>query len=157
MTALSPRGVIVAFLARLSYNIVIYYITFYIMNRKMKTRMQIIGVIVIFAALIGGYVWYKNMPGQYDNFAQCIKDSGATFYGAFWCPHCQEQKKMFGNSARFLPYVECSTPDGQSTRINCQQKNVTQYPTWEFSDGTRQVGQMTFEALATKTSCALPQ
>ena len=31
-------------------------------------------------------------PGKYDTFAKCIKDRGAIFYGAFWCPHCQAQK-----------------------------------------------------------------
>ena len=45
-------------------------------------------------------------PGQYDVFAQCLKDTGAVFYGAFWCPHCQSQKKLFGSSVKLLPYDE---------------------------------------------------
>ena len=48
-------------------------------------------------------------PGKYDAFAQCLKDKGAVFYGAFWCPNCQEQKKLFDSSIKLLPYVECST------------------------------------------------
>ena len=35
------------------------------------------------------------VPGKYDGFAQCLKDKGATFYGAFWCPHCKAQKALF--------------------------------------------------------------
>ena len=112
-------------------------------------------VAVVIVAGIGGYVWYQNQPGPYDAFARCIADSGAKFYGAFWCPHCQDQKKMFGQSARLLPYVECSTPNGQGTTIVCTQKNVTQYPTWEFANGERQVGTMTFDELATKTNCSV--
>ena len=54
----------------------------------------------------------ERKPAKYDEFAQCLKDSGITFYGAFWCPHCQAQKKLFGRSAKLLPYVECSTTDG---------------------------------------------
>src|SRR4029434_4606860 len=37
-----------------------------------------------------------------------LTDEGVLFYGVSWCPHCQEQKRLFGASARRLPYVECS-------------------------------------------------
>jgi thiol-disulfide isomerase/thioredoxin len=94
-------------------------------------------------------------PGEYDTFAQCLKDSGATFYGAFWCPHCQKQKRMFGKSADLLPYVECSTPDGNGQLPVCKEKNVEGYPTWDFPDGTRVTGEQTFEFLSQKTGCAL--
>jgi hypothetical protein len=97
-----------------------------------------------------------NIPGKYDAFAQCLKDKGATFYGAFWCPHCQAQKKMFGTSAKLLPYVECSTADaGAQTQI-CIDKKVQSYPTWEFADGTRLTGEIPLAQLAEKTSCVLP-
>ncbi len=67
-----------------------------------------------------------------DDFAKCIKDSGAAFYGAFWCPHCKDQKALFGDSAQYLPYVECSTPDGNSELQVCADRGVTVYPTWKF-------------------------
>jgi len=95
-------------------------------------------------------------PGKYDEFAMCIKDKGAVFYGAFWCPHCQAQKKLFGKSAKLLPYVECSTPDGNSQNQICTDKNIEGYPTWEFADGSRLNGEVSFEALAEKTGCVIP-
>jgi thiol-disulfide isomerase/thioredoxin len=95
-------------------------------------------------------------PGKYDQFAMCLKEKGATFYGAFWCPHCQAQKKMFGSSSKLLPYVECSTPDGKGQSQVCIDKNVTGYPTWEFVDGSRLNGEIPLTQLAEKTSCALP-
>ncbi len=95
--------------------------------------------------------------GKYDTFAQCIKDSGATFYGTFWCPHCQNQKKMFGSSAKLLPYVECSTADAKGQTQICIDKNITGYPTWEFADGARLSGEVELSTLAEKTSCVLPQ
>ncbi|MFI5205343.1 MAG: hypothetical protein ACHQVK_00215, partial [Candidatus Paceibacterales bacterium] len=67
-----------------------------------------------------------------DDFAKCIKASGATFYGAFWCPHCKAQKDLFGSSVQYLPYVECSTPDGNSQLPVCTNAGVTVYPTWQF-------------------------
>lgn len=94
-------------------------------------------------------------PGKYDVFAQCLKGKGAVFYGAFWCTHCQAQKKMFGSSVKFVAYVECSTPDGSAQTQECKDKKIEGYPTWEFSDGSRLVGEVPLEQLAEKTSCPL--
>ena len=67
----------------------------------MKKEYLIIGGITLFvlAGIIGISYRENNTPGKLDGFAQCLKDKGAIFYGAFWCPHCQNQKKMFGRSA----------------------------------------------------------
>lgn len=92
----------------------------------------------------------------YDGFAQCLSDAGATFYGAFWCPHCAEQKKLFDNS-RALPYVECSTPDGNGRLQICVEKQINGYPTWIFADGEVVDRVMQLSELSEKTSCALPQ
>ena len=73
-------------------------------------------------------------PGKYDTFAQCLKDKEVTFYGAFWCSHCQAQKKLFGSSVKLLPYVECSTADGNAQTQICIDKKVESYPTWEFAN-----------------------
>lgn len=95
-------------------------------------------------------------PGKYDVFAQCLKDKGATFYGAFWCPHCQDQKKLFGSSVKLLPYVECSNAAGNAQLPVCTEKNISSYPTWEFADGSRLTGEVALATLAEKTSCELP-
>jgi len=94
---------------------------------------------------------------NYDTLATCIKDKGAVFYGTFWCPHCQNQKKLFGASESLLPYVECSTQDGKGQTQICIDKNIQGYPTWTFADGTSLGGEQTLQTLASKTSCALPQ
>ena len=54
-------------------------------------------------------LFVKPGPSNLEPFAQCLKEEGAVFYGAFWCPHCQRTKAMFGSAAASLPYVECST------------------------------------------------
>jgi hypothetical protein len=96
-------------------------------------------------------------PGQYDGFAQCLKEKGAIFYGAFWCKFCQAQKKMFDSSAKLLPYIECSTADGSAQTQECKDKKINGYPTWEFADGSRLNGKIPLEKLAEKTSCQLPE
>jgi len=96
-------------------------------------------IIIIIIIIVAGTIFFTaqntSSPGPLDSFAQCLKDKGAVFYGAFWCPHCQNQKKMFGHSARLLPYVECSTADGQKQLPICTEKKITGYPTWTFTDG----------------------
>ena len=97
----------------------------------------------------------KTVSGKYDDFAICLKEKGAVFYGAFWCSHCNNQKILFGSSKDLMPYVECSTPDMQQNEI-CKDKKIEGYPTWEFADGTRLTGEVSLEMLAQKTSCVLP-
>jgi thiol-disulfide isomerase/thioredoxin len=118
-------------------------------------------ITLIVALLIGGFWWYQNhsgnQPENLDAFTQCLKDEGAVFYGAFWCPHCQNQKALFGESAELLPYTECSTPDGQGRLPVCEEKKIEGYPTWIFSDDTRKSGEVPLEELAVKTGCLLPE
>jgi thiol-disulfide isomerase/thioredoxin len=116
----------------------------------------LIALVVLVGLPLGYWAWYMSQPGKNDTLAQCISDSGAKFYGAFWCPHCQAQKKLFEKSAKLLPYVECSLPNGKGQTQVCIDKQVTSYPTWEFADGTRLPGEQTLAALSEKTSCPLP-
>lgn len=117
----------------------------------------IIGIVLFIALFFGGIIWYEKTPGTLDSFAQCLTDSGAHFYGAFWCPHCQRQKALFGKSKDLLPYIECSTPDGNGKTQVCIDAGITGYPTWEFANGERMSGEIPLATLAEKTSCALPQ
>ena len=119
----------------------------------MKKRLPWLAAVVVVAVLIVILIINNNQPGELDDFARCLGDNGAKFYGAFWCSHCQDQKEMFGRSERLLPYIECSTADGNNQTIVCQQAKVESYPTWEFADGQRQTGVLSLETLAAKTGC----
>jgi hypothetical protein len=64
----------------------------------MNTPTKIILWVLFGLAVIAGIFYVvriKGGEGKYDLFAQCLKDKDAKFYGAFWCPHCQNQKAMF--------------------------------------------------------------
>jgi thiol-disulfide isomerase/thioredoxin len=133
------------------------------MDNNVKIFISIVGLLIL--GVLMTVMLRSNTepigPGKYDVFAQCLKDKGAIFYGAFWCPHCQAQKKLFGSSAKLLPYVECSTANGSGQLQICKDKNISNYPTWELADGTRLPTEnsagVTLETLAAKTSCELPQ
>lgn len=116
-----------------------------------------IGIVVLIVLAVGAMLFVKTGPGNLDSFATCLKDKGAVFYGAFWCPHCQNTKRMFGSSEKLLPYIECSTPDGKAQLQECVDKKIENYPTWEFADSSRLTGERTLQELAEKTGCALPQ
>lgn len=127
--------------------------------RQKESRSLLIACIVTAAAAGGIFLLARanSAPGKLDGFAQCLKDKGAVFYGAFWCPHCQNEKAMFGKSARLLPYHECSTPDASGQLPDCTEKKIEGYPTWIFADGSRETGEVTLQKLAEKTDCALPR
>jgi len=115
---------------------------------------------IILALIIAGVaasLVASAQPNKLDSFAQCLKNSGTIMYGAFWCPHCQRTKAMFGSAAKYLPYVECSTPDAQGQTQICKDKGISSYPTWVFPDGSTLTGEHTLQELANASKCPLPQ
>ena len=60
-----------------------------------------------------------------------LEKTGVQFYGAYWCPRCQEQKALFESSAKRLPYVECSSGGrGSPLTPPCAKNEIRSYPTW---------------------------
>lgn len=129
----------------------------------MKKKIYLVLILTVIAIIIWGSVNAYNksknaLPDERITLAQCITDAGAKFYGAFWCQHCQNQKKMFGKKAvKKLPYIECSTADGKSQLQICKDAGVEGYPTWIFQDGSKLTGEVSFANLAEKTSCPISE
>ena len=88
--------------------------------------------------------------------AEHLSGMDVKFYGAQWCPHCQNQKALFGTAAKRLPYVECS-PQGQSAPQAqvCKDANIESYPTWIIK-GKRYEQVMTMKDLADLTEFRAP-
>lgn len=94
------------------------------------------GGLAALVAVVSLHLYYSDLLAPREDprmqaLADHLERSGAKFYGAFWCPTCQEQKRLFGPSAKRLPYVECS-PDGKKGLLvrACVDANVKGYPTW---------------------------
>ncbi len=101
----------------------------------MKSKFIVfIVVLVLIVAGLGVFMNKTAKPSKYDDFAKALKDRGAEFYGAFWCPHCIAQKTLFGTAKKYLPYIECSTPNKAVVPL-CLDKKIESYPTWMFKDG----------------------
>jgi len=77
-------------------------------------------------------------------------------YGAYWCPHCAEQKEMFGSSFQYVPYIECGIKGSRDEAPVCAQAGVKHFPTWQFPDGERREGALALQTLSQKSGCPLP-
>ena len=129
-------------------------------------------VFIVLLAIISGCASSPYDMKTLDNFANCLAERGVVEYGAFWCPNCAKQEKMFGVSFSIIKekvYVECDPrcdvedinelPKACRGKIgqteNCLQKNVDKYPTWDFPNGKRLVGVQDFGVLARESGCEL--
>jgi hypothetical protein len=78
-------------------------------------------------------------------------------YGAYWCPHCADQKAMFSASFEYVPYIECGI-QGDTSKIQqvCSDAAIKHFPTWQFPPmGERVEGAIPLEDLSLRTGCPL--
>ncbi|MDJ0677748.1 MAG: vitamin K epoxide reductase family protein [Calothrix sp. MO_167.B42] len=66
--------------------------------------------------------------------ARHLKKIGAKKYAAWTCPHCHEQKQLFGKEAvEELDIIECH-PEGKNARVDlCQAAGIRAFPTWKIN------------------------
>ena len=80
------------------------------------------GFIVVLTVLIGGLIWSNSVDPsraidisnstdkvspaittssspQKIKFAKFLSDNNIKMYSAYWCPHCHDQKQLFGKKA----------------------------------------------------------
>lgn len=118
-------------------------------------------VLMVIGVLLAAWAAYDYLAFRkahaFDEFAKCVSSKGARMYGAWWCPHCAEQKELFGLAFQYVNYTECGI-EGQTTGMNeqCTNAGIKHFPTWQFPDGHREEGVMPLEDLAAKTGCKLP-
>lgn len=80
--------------------------------------------------------------------AKHLSATGAKKYGAFWCPHCYEQKQLLGKEAfAEINYVECDPQGENPQRDVCVAAKIQSFPTWEI-DGKFYPGTKTAAELA---------
>ncbi len=92
---------------------------------------------------------------QLDTLAKCLSENNVIMYGAYWCPHCTNQKEMFGGSFQHINYIECSLPNRAGQTQQCADAGIKSYPTWEFKDGTRKTGELSVLQLSQLSGCSL--
>jgi hypothetical protein len=118
-----------------------------------KTRIWV-GIIVLVVLAYAGWWYYTNH--RYDNFAKCLASKQTKMYGLYWCPHCAEQKAMFGKAFRYVPYVECAIKGSRELTPACKAAGVKLFPSWQFGADSPKEGVFPLEELSDKTGCSLP-
>jgi flagellar basal body-associated protein FliL len=127
---------------------------------KPKTGLRWVWIVIVLVALAAGwgvydYFFYRKVS-TLDGFAKCLNAKGARMYGAWWCPHCADQKEAFGYAFQYVNYTECS-PEGQRTETEqCKQAGIKHFPSWRFADGSNTEGVLPLSQLSQKTGCKLP-
>ena len=105
-----------------------------------------LSLIVISLLVIAGCSPQTKVP---DSFAQCLSEKGAIMYGTEWCPHCKNQKALFGSAFQYVNYVDCDL-----NRDACIKAGVEGFPTWVI-DGNNYPGEQPLARLASLSGCEL--
>jgi phage baseplate assembly protein gpV len=119
-------------------------------------RDVLLGVVIVAVVACAYFIARHRRASHLNAFAQCLAAKQTKMYGAYWCPHCAEQKEIFAASFQYVPYVECGIKGSRAESPGCLQAGIKRFPTWQFSDGERREGAMQLRALSEKTGCALP-
>ena len=130
------------------------------------------GILLALAVLLGGLIWASVVdPDRAElptgegvaplattesspatlALAEHLTGTGAVMYSAYWCPHCHEQKELFGKEASDkLKVVECAA-DGPNNQADlCRSKGLQGVPSWEIN-GSIESGVASLETLAERS------
>jgi len=121
-----------------------------------SARKIVVAVLIVAAFALVVFLGLRKRGTRLDTFAKCLAAKPAKMYGAYWCPHCADQKAMFESSFQYVPYVECGVPGSREEAPLCKDAGIKHFPTWQFADGERLEGTLPLQTLATKTGCSLP-
>jgi uncharacterized membrane protein len=114
------------------------------------------GIIVAVVASLGTLIMYAGISGKTVTsptgspellpitntsgpaeiaLAEHLKKVDAKMYGAYWCPHCHDQKQLFGQQASAkIPYIECDSNGPNAQPDVCKAAGIKGYPTWQIKD-----------------------
>ncbi len=128
------------------------------------------GFIISISVLLGGLIWISSVDPNKTSvrldenigvppvvqatsgpaeiaLAKYLNLIGAVQYSAYWCPHCHDQKELFGmQAASELQVIECAEDGQNSQRSLCDLKGIQGFPTWEingeFYSGVRSLDEL---------------
>lgn len=105
-------------------------------------KINIAIVLVLMSSLVILSGCTEEADPDLDVFAQYLTGQGISMGGTDWCPHCKDQKELFGSSFQYIDYHNCDNEPGW-----CNERGIEGYPTWVFSDGSLYPGTQSIERL----------
>jgi hypothetical protein len=123
---------------------------------RISGKKIVVVILIVAVGLLIAMILYRQSH-RYDAFAKCLKDRHVLMYGAYWCPHCAEQKEKFGASFKYAPYVECGIPGNtRGEQQVCKDAGIQHFPTWQFPPvGERVERVLSLDDLSDRTGCPL--
>jgi hypothetical protein len=121
-----------------------------------RSRRNLIWGGIIIVIVVGFAIRWYYVNHRYDDFAKCLSSKQVKMYGAYWCPHCAEQKEEFGKAFRYVNYVECAIPGSKEMTPACKAANVQHFPAWQFGNNPLVEGVFSVQVLSDETGCSLP-
>ena len=115
-----------------------------------KTAGAAVLIIIVLHLHYSGYIGKTAGPEDpwVRGLVEHLAKTDAKFYGASWCPHCTEQKELFGPSSSRVPYIECSPGGPRAPQAQaCNDAGIKSYPTW-IINGQRYSGIQSLDSLA---------
>lgn len=105
-------------------------------------------LILLLILLIGGCASNDSPTGNviYEDFARYLTEEGVVMVGAEWCGHCQNQKAIFGDSFKYVTFIDATVDPELAANYD-----VPGYPTWILANGEQLVGEQSIETLMEKT------
>lgn len=96
---------------------------------------------------------------ELTRLAKRLSNEGVIFFGTGWCPFCVQQKDMFGEASKYLPYIECSEEHGATEEdlAICKEKGVGTVPDWRFPGKEPILGMIQIERLIELSGCQILQ
>ncbi len=123
-------------------------------DSKTKTIIWVVVILIFLGGAFAAGRFYKNH--KYDSFAKCLASKQAKMYGLYWCPHCADQKRLFGTSFEHVPYVECAIRGSKEMAPECKAAGVKLFPSWQFGTEPPKEGVQSLQELSQKSGCSLP-
>lgn len=134
-----------------------FFIAFYLVYSQTKKnwfRYAFFFALILFLIpFVLGLVVFNN-PNEIE-LTQCLSEKNLTMYGTFWCPHCLDQKEMFGEEAfSYINYVECADPNQPNMQLKvCKDAGIDGYPTWVNAHNEKISGAQSFDTLREWAGC----
>jgi hypothetical protein len=80
---------------------------------------------------------------------ECLADNGWTMYGTSTCPHCKNQKALFGAAFEEVNYIDCIAESQK-----CAIAGISGVPVWRGPNSLELQGTQQLQSLAEAAGCA---
>lgn len=83
-----------------------------------------------------------------SRLAQCLSSNWRVMFGTERCPHCKDQRQLFGSSFEQIQYIDCD-----QEKSLCREHNIQAYPTRMDLGGNMYVWIQSIQELKHKSEC----